>query len=220
MISGNKAKPLPSRRPELRRRASALLLALAWALALPAPNASAQPAQSTGAFDLAALLSMLGKATPSRATFNERKFLRQLDAPVDSAGELLFEPPATLTMRTLVPKVETMRVDGQTLTLERARLQRTLQLAEHPEIAVYVEPIRAALAGDRAALERGYRVELRGDSAQWKLQLTPKAGAVGTVPIAVESLQLSGRAGDVRQIEVRLTDGDYSIMNIEPAAPL
>lgn len=216
MIFGNKAKPLPSPPTETQRRAKAVLLGLACALALHAPGASAQP---TGAFDLTALLLKIGKIAPSRVMFHERKFLRQLEGPVDSSGELLFEPPATLTMRTLVPKVETMRVDGQTLTLERGRLQRTLQLADHPEISVYVEPIRAVLAGDRAPLERGYWTELRGDAAQWKLQLTPKADAAGGAPIAVESLHLSGREGEVRQVEVHLTDGDYSVMNIEPPAP-
>ncbi|MEO9101385.1 MAG: LolA-related protein [Burkholderiaceae bacterium] len=175
-------------------------------------------ARAAGAFDLDALLSMIGKVGPSRATFDERKFLQQFDAPIDSSGELLFQPPATLVMRTLRPKVESMRVDGQTLYLERGRLQRTLQLAEHPEIAVFIEPIRAALAGDRAALERGYVTKLQGEAAQWKLQLTPRADAAGAAPIAVKSLLLSGRQGQVRQVEVRLADGDYSVMNIEPAA--
>lgn len=215
MISGSKGNREKSRPLEARRRFGALLLALACGLGSQAPTAFAQPA---GAFDLDALLAMIGKLKPSRATYNERKFLRQLDAPVDSSGELLFEPPATLVMRTSQPRAETMRVDGQTLTLERGRLQRSLQLTEHPEIAVYVEPIRAALAGDRAALERGYAAELRGDAADWKLTLTPKPAAKAAAPSAVESLLLSGRQGEVRQVEVRLTDGDYSVMNIEPAA--
>ena len=215
MISGSKGTP--RRRPpvEARRRLGTWLLALGLGPCILPPSASAQPAE---AFGLDVLLAMIGKPQASRATFNERKFLRQLDAPVDSSGELLFQPPATLEMRTLQPRAETMRVDGQTLTLERGRLQRTLQLAEHPEIAVYVEPIRAALAGDRAALERGYATELHGDAAGWKLRLQPKPAAAGAAPIAVESLLLSGRQDEVRQVEVRLTDGDYSVMNIEPAS--
>ncbi len=209
MISGSKGSNLPSPRLEVRRGLVALWLACG--LGMVVPGASAQPAD---AFNLDALMAMIGKIGPSRATFNERKFLHQLDGPVDSSGELRFDPPATLVMRTLQPRVETLRVDGQTLTLERGRLQRTLQLAEHPEIAVYIEPIRAALAGDRAALEQGYATELQGDALSWKLRLTPKSTAAA--PAAVESLLLSGRAGQVRQVDVRLTDGDYSVMNIEP----
>ena len=79
-------------------------------------------------------------------------------------------------------------------------------------------PWSVALAGDRAALERGYVTELQGEAAQWKLQLTPRSGAAGAAPVAVKSLLLSGRQGQVRQVEVRLADGDYSVMNIEPAA--
>lgn len=215
MISGNRGSLQAHRLPDARRRLRALLLVVAcgFGLSVVGPLAHAD-----NAFDLDALLSMIGKVGPSHTTFNERKFLKQFHAPVDSSGELLFQPPATLVMRTLRPKIESMRVDGQTLTLERGRLQRTLQLAEHPEIAVFIEPIRAALAGDRAALERGYATELQGEAAQWKLQLTPKASTAGAAPIAVQSLLLSGRQGQVRQIEVRLADGDYSVMNIDSAA--
>ena len=215
MIFGSKGR-LRNRPPlDARRWFDALLLALFFALGLQAPSAVGQTAAT---FELDALLALIGKPQASRATFDERKFLRQLEAPVDSSGELLFQPPATLVMQTLQPRTETMRVDGQTLTLERGRLQRTLRLAEHPEIAVYVEPIRAALAGDRLALERGYSTDLRGTAADWKLRLTPKPGAPGAAPLAVESLLLSGRQGEVRQVEVRLADGDYSVMNIEPVA--
>ena len=214
MISGSRGSKTPTGlRLEARRRFGWLLAASV--LGLHVPQLAAQQA---AAFDLGSLLAMIAKVGPSRATFNERKFLRQLDAPIDSSGELSFDPPATLELRTLQPRVESMRVDGQTLTLSRGRLQRTLQLAEHPEIAVYVEPIRAALAGDRMALERSYLTELSGAPTGWKLRLTPKASAGAGAPAQVESLQLSGRNAQVRQVEVRLADGDYSVMNIEPAA--
>ncbi len=214
MISGSRGSNVrTSAHREARRRLTALLAAAVFGL--PAPWLAAQTAP---AFDLSSLLSMIARIGPSNATFHERKFLRELDAPVDSSGELHFDPPATLELRTLQPRIETMRVDGQTLTLSRGRLQRTLQLAEHPEIAIYVEPIRAALAGDRTALERGFLTELSGEPANWKLRLTPKTSAAAA-PAQVESLQLSGRDAQVRQVEVRLADGDYSVMNIEPAAP-
>ncbi len=221
MTSGSRGSPRKHLPHEARRGF------IAWVLALSGgcvPLVSPSYAQAMGVFDLDALLAAISKIGPSRATFQERKFLQQFDAPIDSSGELLFHAPSTLVMRTLHPRVESMRVDGQTLTLERGRSQRTLQLAEHPEIAVFVEPIRAALAGDRAALERGYVTRLQGDAAQWKLLLMPKAGAgaaadqPGGAPGAVASLLLSGRQGQVRQVEVRLADGDYSVMNIEPAA--
>ena len=212
MTFSRNRQPLSIAPDRTRRRLNGWLLAAPW---IGVGGLSSLPAVAAG-FDLATLLALLAQNGNAQATFDERKFIRQLDTPVDSSGELAFSAPATLVMRTLKPRQESMRLDGQTITLERGRQQRTLQLAEHPEIAIYVEPMRAALAGDRVALERYYDPALSGDAAQWTLRLTPRADAQAAAA-TVAAIVLSGRQGQVRQVEVRLADGDYSVMNIEPA---
>ena len=120
-----------------------------------------------------------------------------------------------MVKRTLKPRPETVRMDGQKITVERGSQQRTFSIDEHPEIAVYVEAIRAALAGDQTALQRYYEPSVEGGAASWKLTLAPRDPKLAQ---QVTSIILSGKHGTVRQVEVRLADGDYSVMSIEPAA--
>jgi hypothetical protein len=168
-------------------------------------------AQAQTAFSLADLLSLTARQTQVQTTFSEKKFIKGLDAPVESSGELSFEAPVRMVKRTLLPKPETMMLEGRTVTLERGRQVRSLSLDDYPELAVHVEGIRASLAGDRAELERAYRVELSGTAAQWKMVLTPlneKAAA------QVKSVLISGEQADIRTVHVLLTDGDSSLMTI------
>lgn len=168
-------------------------------------------AQAQAAFNLESLFALMAGQRKVTTTFTEKKFIKGLDAPVESSGELGFEAPSRMVKRTLLPKPETLMLDGRQATVERSRRQRTVSLDEHPEIAVHVEGIRACLSGDLAALQRYYRVELEGSTAQWKMTLVPlneKAAA------QVKVIYLNGEQADVRTVQVLLTDGDSSFMNI------
>jgi hypothetical protein len=169
-------------------------------------------AQAQATFNLEALFALMNGQTRVTTTFLEKKFIKGLDAPVESSGELGFEAPSRMVKRTLRPKLETLTLDGREATVERGRQVRTVSLDDYPEIAVHVEGIRACLAGDRAALERIYRVELSGSAAQWRLTLAPlneKAAA------QVKAIYLSGEQADIRTVQVLLADGDSSLMSIE-----
>ena len=168
-------------------------------------------AQAQAAFNLESLFALMNGQTRVATTFTEKKFIKGLDAPIESSGELGFEAPSRMIKRTLLPKTETLMLDGRQATVERGRQVRTVSLDDYPEIAVHVEGIRACLAGDRAGLERIYRVELSGSAAQWKMTLVPlneKAAA------QVKALQLGGEQADIRTVQVLLTDGDSSTMYI------
>jgi hypothetical protein len=168
-------------------------------------------AQAQNAFSLTDLFALTGRQTQVQTTFTEKKFIKGLDAPIESSGELGFEAPVRMVKRTLLPKPETLKLDGRMVALERGRQVRSLSLDDYPELAVHVEGIRACLAGDRAELERVYRVEFSGTSTQWKMVLTPlneKAAA------QVKAVILSGEQADIRTVQVLLTDGDSSVMTI------
>ena len=168
-------------------------------------------AQAQAAFNLEGLFALMSGQTRVTTTFTEKKFIKGLDAPIESSGELGFEAPSRMIKRTLLPKPETLLLDDRMATVERGRQVRTLSLDDYPELAVHIEGIRACLAGDRAALERVYRVELSGNSAQWKMTLVPlneKAAA------QVKAIHLGGEQADIRTVQVLLTDGDSSIMYI------
>jgi hypothetical protein len=84
-----------------------------------------------------------------------------------------------------------------------------MSLQEHPDVAVFVESIRATLAGDQRALERVWKVELDGAPARWALVLTPlNANAI------VARIRINGMRGEMRQITIEQSDGDRSVMSI------
>jgi hypothetical protein len=189
----------------LTERALWLVAALAWSACIPGQ------AQTQAAFNLETLFALMSGQTHVTTTFTEKKFIKGLDAPVESSGELGFEAPSRMVKRTLRPKPENLTLDGREATVERGRQVRTVSLDDYPEIAVHVEGIRACLAGDLAALQRVYRVELSGSAAQWKMTLVPlndKAAA------QVKAIHLGGEQADVRTVQVLLTDGDSSLTNI------
>jgi outer membrane lipoprotein-sorting protein len=181
-----------------------LALAFAWATA---PAAAPMP--------LDALMEKLKRAKPSAAHFNETKEMALLDRPLESSGELLFTPPDHLEKRTTSPGSERLVVEGDTLVMERAGRRQVASLRQWPQVAAMLEGIRATLAGDRARLERVYKVAVEGDADTWRLVLVPREAEVAKI---VARVVLSGVQGDVRRIEIEQGDGDRSLMQIAPAA--
>lgn len=171
-------------------------------------------AASAAQWSVVQLFDALAKHRPERAAFQETKFVALLDKPVESSGQLLFTPPDRLEKRTLKPRPESLVVDRDTVTLERAGgKRRTLRLSENPQVAVLVESIRGTLAGDLASLTRTYSAALDGDPARWRLVLRPLDPALGTL---VERIEIGGAEARVRTVEIFQADGDRSVMTIAP----
>ena len=139
------------RRP---RRLSALLpLGALAALAL----AAAPPAE----FD--ELLALLAQRQHGHVSFTEVHTLSMLKEPLSSSGELFYAAPDHLEKRTLRPTPETLVLEHGELKAQRGHRTRVIEVADYPEVAPFVESIRATLAGDRAALEHYFDVEFAGD---------------------------------------------------------
>lgn len=193
--------------PPIFRNAIAFLL-LAVAMLQP-PHALAAD------WNLDQLMQSLALAKSGRATFVEKKTIAMLDRPLESSGELQYIAPNTLEKRTIKPKPETMRVEGDVMTIERGRQKFTLALQDYPEVAAFIDSIRGTLAGDRNALERSYKLKLEGGAARWLLSLSPTDAKMAT---QIHLIQITGSAGNVRSINIIQTDGDRSLMTIDRIA--
>lgn len=176
---------------------------------------AAAPLAHAADWDVTRLFETLARQRPDRAAFKEKKFLALLDRPVESSGELVFTPPDRLEKLTVTPRPESVVVDRELVTLERAGKRRTLRLRENPQVAVLVESIRATLAGDLAALTRTYSAALEGNTTRWRLVLRPLDPALGTL---VERIEIGGNDAQVRTVEIFQADGDRSVMTISPLA--
>ncbi|MEM5275728.1 LolA-related protein [Cupriavidus taiwanensis] len=187
------------------------MLALAPLPAMAAPATTA----ANAAFGVDQLMSTLAQRKSGRVLFTETKHLALLDKPVQSSGELRFTAPDHLEKRTHTPKAENLVLDGDMLTIERDGKRYTMPLQNYPEIAAFIESIRATLAGNRDALERYYKLGVEGRASRWTLTLTP---ADSRMAAAVSQVRIDGRQDALEQIEIRQADGDRSVMKIRPAA--
>lgn len=171
------------------------------------------------AFDLPELMALLGRQRSGEATFTEQRFVSGLDAPLASSGTLSFAAPDRFTRRTTRPRAETMEVDGNTLTLSRGGRSRSFALDAAPEMAALVESVRGTLTGNAELLQRYFRTALVGDAQAWTLNLEPREAQLAG---QVRSVRIAGKGGELSSIEMRLADGDRSVMTITPlrtAAP-
>jgi len=163
-------------------------------------------------WDIDQLMRGLAQTRASHARFVETKSIAMLDQPVESSGELFYSAPDRLEKRTLKPRRETMLVNGGALLIERGRKKHRLQLQDYPELAAFIDSIRGTLAGDRAALERNYKLSLDGSATRWTLQLLPTNKKMQAV---VKHIRITGAREGVSSVEVTQTDGDSSVMLIE-----
>lgn len=161
------------------------------------------------------LMATLAANTGGRATFVERKYLAILDAPLVSRGELVYVAPARLERHTVSPRAESVVLDGEVLTIRREGRSQQLRLSDYPEVAAFIDSIRATLAGDRRALERSWQLSVSGRPEHWTLHLLPSDPKLATLIVRIRA---EGRDGELRSIEILQADGDRSLMQIERSA--
>jgi hypothetical protein len=162
------------------------------------------------AWDIEQLMTLLAGQREGHATFNETTYLKMLERPLESSGELMFAAPDRLEKRTLQPKREVLSLQGDQLSMERKGRTRVVRIGDYPEIALFIDSIRGTLMGDRAALERAYELTLGGDEQRWHLELIPKADAAKIV----SRIKIGGSGAHVDSVEIAQADGDRSVMRI------
>jgi hypothetical protein len=205
MISG--VEPMGSSADGPRRRQ------LRWLAVVLAGIVASAATGVCCATDLDALMSLLAQRKHGHVTFVEEHFLAVLDKPVESSGELLYDAPDHLEKRTLKPKPESLVLDHGVITARRGRHTYVLNLSDYPQIVPLIDSIRATLAGDRAALDRIFKVQLDGTLEQWKLLLVPSDGAVART---VKQIRIEGTRDAIHSVEIQQADGDRSLLSIGP----
>ena len=162
-------------------------------------------------------MSLLAARQHGRVEFIEQNFIAMLKRPVESSGEMRYDAPDRLEKRTLAPRVETLLLAGGVLTIERGGRARVLDLNRYPQIAPFVESIRATLAGDRGALEKIFRVDFAGSLQRWTLTLMPLDPKLEHT---VKQVRIDGARDQLLKVEILQADGDRSLMTLRtPANP-
>ncbi len=163
------------------------------------------------------LMARLAEIPSATAHFREEKHFGMLDRPLVVEGVLAFARPDFLQKHVLTPREENYEIHGDNLTVAIAgEARRQLSLAEHPVLLAFTQSLRAVLTGDLPGLERHFRVQFIGSAKRWTLLLKPLDAALAD---HVVGITVYGRDDRVSRIKTEETDGDYTLMQIDPQPP-
>jgi hypothetical protein len=175
------------------------LLAAAFASSAPCTALEAQ-------VDAGWILQKLARPAPTRTDFVELRGSRLLKQPLRLSGEYARPDADTLVREVRAPYAETTTIRAGEATIARAgKSPRRFSLARVPELTGLQASFGAMLSGDRATLEKFYRVAAAGSRQQWTMTLSPKDAQLAA---KVREIVLYGRGAELRCIETRPAKGD------------
>ncbi|HZX80795.1 MAG TPA: LolA-related protein, partial [Lysobacter sp.] len=175
------------------------LLLLPIALLAPTLHA-ASPDVGTGW-----ILGKLARPAPMRTQFVELRGSRLLKKPLRIEGEYARPADDTLVREVRRPYAEVSTIRAGSVTIARGTSAQTYPLTRAPQLAGLQDGFGALLAGDRARIERAFRLEASGTRERWTLRMQPKDARMAGV---VRDIVLHGRGAELRCIETQPAKGD------------
>ncbi len=157
------------------------------------------------------ILQALARPAPMRTDFVEVRVSPLLKEPLRLSGEYRRPGNDILVREVRAPYRETTTLvssksgPGEARIARDGKPPRTFSLSRVPELAGLQSSFGALLAGDRAQIERVYRVSAQGDRTRWTLTLAPKDKALAA---RVRDIVLYGQGAELRCIETRPVKGD------------
>ena len=122
---------------------------------------------------LDAILGRFAQRQHGHVLYSEQVDSALLEHPLHTSGELFFDAPDRLEKRTLKPTPQQLIAEGDQLTLVRGRHRASMRLSDYPQLSPLLNGLRATLAGDRATLEKNFRITVTGERI--KLDARPAA---------------------------------------------
>lgn len=181
-----------------RSRAASILLVAAFA--------SSAPCAVPEAVDAGWILQKLARPAPTRTDFVELRDSKLLKQPLRLSGGYARPDADTLVREVRTPYAETTTIRAGEAVIARAgKSPRRFSLSRVPELSGLQASFGAMLSGDRATLEKFYRIAAAGTRQQWTLTLLPKDAQLAA---KVRDITLYGRGAELRCIETRAAQGD------------
>jgi len=204
------------RRKRLSRRLRGAVALAGCAVVLVAAQlvvSAVAPSAAAEQWTLNALMAELAKTHSGSVRYREERHLKAMTEPVVITGTMAYEAPDRLVKIALTPHKETMVIEGDNLTIERAGGvgPQSLKLSEIPELNTLITAIRGTLLGDRKALERAFEVRLSGARTAWSMELKPRAGSKRWANLQIT---VSGAGGRPARFEIRQPDGDRIVVQV------
>lgn len=194
---------------EIERRSKSFLVGLALlGLALLGLSATRSVAGAQEG-ELDRLLASFRGMTGLSARFVEEKTIALLATPIRSEGEVHFVAPGTLMRRVTAPTASAALIERGRLTMLAHGRRQEIDLTSNAVVGGFVSSFADVLAGDRAALERTYRVDYsRLASGDWKLTLRPRGAPLDQF---LSEMEMVGRGRGVTSMRMLEVSGDVTV---------
>jgi len=168
------------------------------------------------ASELDSLLAALARPAPASTAFVEAHFSSLLTRPLVVSGTLEYLGPDALARNVQRPYRERSEIRGDTATVERAgERAQSFSLDRAPEMRGLLASFTDLLGGNRAALERSFRLDLHGSRRDWTLGLTPRDPRILE---RIRSIIVNGRGAEPRCLTTFQANDDTTIMLLADAA--
>lgn len=161
--------------------------------------------------DMPTLMQLFSANKNIKTEFVERKYVKILDVPVESKGELIFKAPLHLEKNTKSPITESLIIDGNKVSIERGTFKRSMALDDLSDMTSLVQSLTATFRGDQLGIEQYFVWTLKGTANKWQLILKPKSIKLF---VRIREIRFMGENDYVHTVETTLTDGDSSLMTL------
>lgn len=170
-----------------------------------ATDHSAVQPSATGPHDAESLMAFLESAGAVRANFESVQIVSMLMSPLESAGELYFEPPDKMVRVTNRPGQSKVVVQGTHVAIRDETGVRTLDLGASRAGQGLVEHLMIVLRGDLPELRDRYRIEFDREDEVWQLTLVPRHHVVRAL---IDEIVVAGIGWQLGSITSRESNGD------------
>jgi outer membrane lipoprotein-sorting protein len=164
---------------------------------------------------LDAILGQFAQRAHGHVLYSEQVDSALLEHPLHTSGELFFDAPDRLEKRTLKPSPQQLIAEGDQLTLVRGHHRASMRLGDYPQLSPLINGLRATLAGDRATLEKNFRIAVTGSASRWTLGLQPLPADARPL---YQSIEIRGREGEITEVVLLRSNGERTTMTLSAAA--
>jgi hypothetical protein len=176
-------------------------IVIAWADAV-----AAQP------LTLVQLQRMLASSAKPAVAFQEVRESPWLSTPATSRGTMR-SLPDRLEKQVDSPRKETWALLADRIEFTSGGATQQILFARAPAAAPLARVMRSAVAGDLAALEKDFRIQLAGDERVWSMQMLPRTPEVARY---LDSVELQGTQGQLQVIIVAEHNGERTTTRLSP----
>ena len=165
-------------------------------------------AQAQRAPTLDELLAAFRGVQGMELRFREEKRIALLRVPAISEGTVHYARPGRLVRRITRPSAQVVLIDGDELQMREGDRTERIDLASQPVVRSFVDTFSQLLSGDRAALERVYRVQYApGEGTSWTLTLTPSSAPLDRF---LREIRFDGDGTTLRTMVMTEVSGDVT----------